>query len=640
MANATAPRLAAVSATAPIVTASPVRRDRLVIIESPSSSGSFTIVRPHSESTLWRPCGVDEKPTGNTPAMADGASGRSPETLAAHGGSVVPPTGEVVAPIHVSTTFRRDATGGLVDGREYSRADSPSYDGPEQLLTSLEGGSDAVLLSSGMAAITCVFQVLTPGDHAMVGDTIYWGTRKWLSDFGATWGLDVEYVDTTDLDAVSAALRPGRTRVVWLETPANPSWEVTDLAAVADLTHSAGARLVVDSTVATPVITRPIEHGADLVVHSATKYLNGHSDVVAGAVVTARSDPFWERIRAWRREAGSVLGPVEAWLLHRGMRTLFVRVRHASATAMRLAEHLQTHPSVASVLYPGLVTHPGHDIASRQMNGGYGGMLSIRVSGGEAAALATATAVQLIVPATSLGGTETLIEHRATVEGPGSPVPRDLLRISVGLEDLADLVADLDHALDLGQRAAEEAPPTSPGEPGPAMPASERVAAVVERLQPTVVARGGRLDLSEVSDGRVTLSVSGSPGAVEPIRSLIEAQVRAADPGVNDVRFGHDAARVASSSLPGADVDAVQAVLDRTVAPSLAAHGGSVGVTEVAGGVVRLQLGGRCVGCAMAEVTVRQGIEPILRDRLPVAGVVDETDHGAATDPYYPPAKR
>jgi cystathionine gamma-synthase len=249
------------------------------------------------------------------------------------------------------------------------------------------------------------------------------------------------------MTSLGAALRPGSTRLVWVETPANPTWVVTDIAAVCALAHAAGARVAVDSTVATPVLTRPIEHGADLVMHAGTKALNGHSDVVAGALVTARGDAFWERLRYLRGAGGAVLGPVEAWLLLRGMRTLYLRVAAASAAAQGLAERLLPHPGVAAVLYPGLPEDPGHAIAARQMRGGFGSMLSIRVQGGEPAAMAVASRLKVFKRATSLGGVESLVEHRASIEGPGSPAPPDLLRLSVGIEALADLARDLEDAL-------------------------------------------------------------------------------------------------------------------------------------------------------------------------------------------------
>jgi cystathionine gamma-synthase len=277
---------------------------------------------------------------------------------------------------------------------------------------------------------------------------MYWGLRHWLLSFARPRGLEVDLVDTSDLAALSAALRPGRTKLVWLETPANPTWAIADIAAASRLAHEAGARLAVDGTAATPVLTRPLALGADLVMHSATKYLNGHGDVVAGALVTAQADDLWSRLEALRHDAGAILGPFEAWLLLRGLRTLYLRVERASASAQFLAGHLQEHPNVARVLYPGLPDHPGHAIAARQMQGGFGGMLSIRVKGGEAAAIATAAHVQIWQRATSLGGVESLIEHRASIEGPGTPVPPDLLRLSVGIEHSHDLLADLAQALD------------------------------------------------------------------------------------------------------------------------------------------------------------------------------------------------
>jgi cystathionine gamma-synthase len=290
-----------------------------------------------------------------------------------------------------------------------------------------------------------------------VARVLYWGVRKWLAEFALTWGLDVEFVDTTDLRALEAAVRPGRTRLLWVETPANPTWEVTDLAAVCRIAHAAGARVAVDNTVPTPVLTRPMELGADLVVHSASKYLNGHSDVLAGAVLTVRPDPMWERIRSWRRNAGAVPGPFEAWLLLRGMRTLFLRVRRSSASALTIAHHLDGHPALTAVLYPGLPWHPGHEIAARQMSGGFGGMLSINVRGGREQAMAVLAAVRVFKRATSLGGVESLIEHRRSSEGPSSPVPDDLLRLSVGIEDPEDLIADLEAALEGVSRTARTA---------------------------------------------------------------------------------------------------------------------------------------------------------------------------------------
>jgi len=377
----------------------------------------------------------------------------SPETLAAQAlGEPDPVSGGLAPVITPATNYKRQPDGSYRKDRVYTRADNPTYELAEGLLAALEGADCAcALFASGMAAATAVFQCLLPGDHVLVSRVLYWGVRKWLAEFALTWGLDVEFTDTTDLGAVASALRPGRTRLVWVETPANPMWDITDLAAVCELAHAAGARVAVDNTVATPVLTRPFEHGADLVMHSATKYLNGHSDVLAGAVLSARRDPFWERIRSWRRNAGAMLGPFEAWLLQRGMRTLFLRVPRSSETALAIATHLAGHPALTDVLYPGLPAHPGHQIAARQMTGGFGGMLSIRLAGGPEHAVAVLQGVRVFKRATSLGGVESLIEHRAASEGPSSPVPADLLRLSIGIEAARDLIADLDAALEEAQ---------------------------------------------------------------------------------------------------------------------------------------------------------------------------------------------
>jgi cystathionine gamma-synthase len=320
----------------------------------------------------------------------------------------------------------------------------------EAVIAMLEGAEAALVLGSGMSAATCVFLALAPGDHVIVPKVMYWGLRNWLLGEATHLGLEVDFVDTDQLGAVRAAIRPGVTRLVWLETPANPLWTITDIAAVCEIAHGADARVAVDSTCATPILTRPIALGADIVMHAATKYLNGHSDVVAGALATRRVDEFWERLKRIRTMLGMILGPLETFLLIRGMRTLHLRVEQACTSAMELARRLQKHPAVAEVLYPGLPTYPGHAIAARQMQEGFGGMLSIRVHGGEAAAIAAAANVRLWKRATSLGGVESLIEHRASIEGPGSPCPADLLRLSTGIEDVDDLYSDLERALSAG----------------------------------------------------------------------------------------------------------------------------------------------------------------------------------------------
>jgi cystathionine gamma-synthase len=377
------------------------------------------------------------------------AKGRKPETLAAQAmGWVDETTRAVSPPIHTSSTYLRDPDNQYRSGRAYARADNPAFDQAEALLAALEKGAQAALFSSGMAAATSVFLALSPGDHVLAPKVMYWSLRNWLTGFATEWGLAVDLVDMGDPAAVRAAVRPGKTRLVWIETPANPLWTVTDIAATAEIAKSAGAMLAVDSTVATPVLTRPLELGADLVMHSATKYLNGHSDLIAGALATREDNAFWQRIKAMRAQLGGTMGSFEAWLLLRGMRTLFLRVNAASRSAQRLAEHFSGHPHVAEVLYPGLPSGVSHAVAARQMQGGFGGMLSIRARGGEAAAIATAAGVTLWKRATSLGGVESLVEHRASIEGANTPVPFDLLRLSVGIEDAGDLIADLEQALD------------------------------------------------------------------------------------------------------------------------------------------------------------------------------------------------
>jgi cystathionine gamma-synthase len=279
---------------------------------------------------------------------------------------------------------------------------------------------------------------------------MYWSLRNWLMTFATQWGLQVELIDMDAPAAVMAALRPGKTRLVWVESPANPLWTVTDIAATARAAHAAGALLAVDSTVATPVLTQPLALGADVVMHAATKYLNGHSDLIAGSLTVREGgvdSDHWQRVRKVRAQLGGTLGSFEAWLLLRGMRTLHLRVRAACESAQRVAEHFNGHPLVADVLYPGLPGHAGHAVAKAQMQGGFGGMLSIRARGGEAAAIAVAAHTVLWKRATSLGGTESLIEHRASVEGAGTPAPPDLLRLSVGIEHVDDLIADLEQAL-------------------------------------------------------------------------------------------------------------------------------------------------------------------------------------------------
>lgn len=374
---------------------------------------------------------------------------QAPETFVAQGLHYLDPlTGAVVPPISPSTTFARDEDYRLVSpSHSYARDENATFPLVEQMLARLEGGAAALLFGSGMAAAMAVVQALEPGDHIVAPKVMYWGLRNWLLRFSDRWGLEITLYDSTVTGDLEQAAIPGKTKLVWIETPCNPTWDVVDIAEAAAVAHQVGARLAVDSTVPTPVLTRPLEHGADIVMHSATKYLNGHGDVVAGALVTAREDGHWQRIQEVRAEGGAILGSFEAWLLQRGMRTLFLRVGKASATALQIARHFENHPRLERVLYPGLPSHPGHEIALRQMTGGFGGMLSLRVRGGEQAALKVARRCRTFIRATSLGGVESLIEHRYTIEGATSPIPKDLLRLSIGIESPADLIADLEQAL-------------------------------------------------------------------------------------------------------------------------------------------------------------------------------------------------
>jgi cystathionine gamma-synthase len=368
-------------------------------------------------------------------------------------GKVDPVTKGVVPPIHVATTYLRDPDNGYSSGFIYGRPDNETVHEAQAVLAMLEEArAGALLFGSGMAAATAVFQALSPGDHVVASKVMYWALRAWLMTEATRWGLSVDFVETDDLAALKAAVKPGVTKLIWVETPSNPLWTITDIAGAAEIAHKAGARLAVDSTCASPVHTRPLTLGADIVMHAATKVLNGHSDVVAGALCAREDDDFWSRIKTVRKGQGGILGPFEAYLLMRGMRTLHLRQERQAASALELAQRLSAHPMVARVLYPGLPQHPGHDIAARQMEHGFGYMLSVQVTGGEAAAIATAAQVELYKRATSLGGVESLIEHRASIEGAGSPCPTDLLRLSTGIEDVGDLYDDLDQALNAAHR--------------------------------------------------------------------------------------------------------------------------------------------------------------------------------------------
>lgn len=354
----------------------------------------------------------------------------------------------VVPPIFPSASYRRGPDGDYPGGHSYGRDQNPTFDQTEALLARLEGGVAAQLFSSGMAAAATVFELLAPGDHVVAPAEMYWTIRLWLEQLTETKKIALSYADNADLSSWQACLQKPRTRLVWVETPANPSLAVTDLRAVCRLAHEVGALVVADGTLATPVLTRPLSMGCDLVMHSATKQLNGHTDVLAGALVTKSDSDAWRKIQRERAYRGAVLGPFEAWLLLRGMRTLFLRVRASSSGAQQVAEALDGHAAVNAVFYPGLATHPGHQLAKTQMAGGFGPMVSFRVRGGAARARAVVQRLRLFKDATSLGGVESLVEHRAPIEGPGTRVPDDLIRLSVGIEHPEDLVDDLLNALD------------------------------------------------------------------------------------------------------------------------------------------------------------------------------------------------
>ncbi|MBI2202620.1 MAG: aminotransferase class V-fold PLP-dependent enzyme [Candidatus Rokubacteria bacterium] len=368
------------------------------------------------------------------------------ETLAVHAGRRVDPaTGAVTMPIHPSTTFERDPDGSYPRGFLYARNSNPTRAALEACMRDLEGGADATAFGSASAATAAVLLSLAPGDHVVAPTDAYHGTLRLLRETFATWGLETTFVDMTDASAVERALRPA-TKLVWIETPSNPLWKIVDVARVAAIARDAGARSLCDNTVATPVLQRPFDLGADLVLHATTKYLGGHGDVLGGVVVTRADDDFWQRVRRAQATAGGVPSPFDCWLVLRGIQTLPWRVRAQSAHALRLAEVLAGHPRVEAVHYPGLPASPAHDVARRQMRA-FGGMLSFEVRGGRDAAMAVAAKVRLFTRATSFGGTESLIEHRASIEGAGSRTPESLLRVSVGLEHPDDLIEDLGQAL-------------------------------------------------------------------------------------------------------------------------------------------------------------------------------------------------
>src|SRR5215216_2705990 len=367
------------------------------------------------------------------------------ETVAVHAGHAVDPaTGAVAAPIYLSTTFERDTEGTYSRGFMYSRNDNPNRKTLERGVSMLEGGEAAAAFASGTGATMSILQALSPGDHIIAHVDAYYGTSRLIREIFVRWGLAADFVDMSDLAAVKKALRPN-TKLAWAETPSNPLLKIVDLAALAEIAHGGGAIFVCDNTWA-PVLQRPFDLGADLVLHSTTKYFGGHCDVLGGIIVTKKDNEFFQRIRGIQYEGGAVPSPFDCWLILRGMRTLPWRMRAHSDNAMQIAEFLAGHKKVARVHYPGLQLFHGHAIAARQMSA-FGGMLSFEVKDGREAAMSVAAKTKLFIRATSLGGVESLIEHRASIEGAGTTSPQGLLRLSIGLENADDLIEDLEQAL-------------------------------------------------------------------------------------------------------------------------------------------------------------------------------------------------
>lgn len=368
------------------------------------------------------------------------------ETAAVHAGHAIDPaTGAVASPIYLSSTFARDAEGAYSRGFVYGRENNPNRVELERLLATLEGGACAVAFASGLAAADAVFRSLRPGDHVVAPREVYHGVRAQLETLHRAWGLAISYAPMHEPDRVREALTE-RTRLVWAETPANPMLQVSDIAALAAIAHEAGALLACDNTFATPILQRPIEHGADLVMHATTKWIGGHSDLTGGVVVCRADDETAERLRTAQRIGGSAPGPFDCWLAARGVRSLACRVRASTASAGRIAAHFDGHDAIERVLYPGLPGCAGHEAARRQMDG-FGGMVSLCVRGDRERALGVARRTRIFTNATSLGGVESLVEHRESIEGPATTTPPNLLRLSIGLEHADDLIADLEQAL-------------------------------------------------------------------------------------------------------------------------------------------------------------------------------------------------
>ena len=370
------------------------------------------------------------------------------ETTSIHAGSEIDPaTGSLTAPIHLSTTFERHPSGDYPLGFQYSRLENPNRAALEAKMAALEGGLQAAACASGSAAAMTVVQAMRPADHLLAPHDMYFGIRKLIQDVFIPWGLEATYVDMTDLDQVQKGVQ-SNTTLILVETPSNPLLKVTDIHAVVEIAHQAGARVLCDNTVATPILQRPLALGADLSLHATTKYLGGHSDVLGGVLIARQESEMWERIIFLQRNGGAVPSPFECWLTARGLHTLPYRVRTQAGNALKIARFLKDHPRVESVYYPGLEDHPGHQVAAEQMTA-FGGLLSLQVKDGQSQARQVAAKLRLITQATSFGGTNTLIEHRASIEEPSTTTPENLLRLSIGLEHPDDLIADLDQALKL-----------------------------------------------------------------------------------------------------------------------------------------------------------------------------------------------
>lgn len=369
------------------------------------------------------------------------------ETQAIHATNLVDETaGAIATPIFLSTTFLRDADGSYPKGHMYSRNSNPNRDALEKGLAILEGGAKAFAFASGLAAVSAVFQCLKSGDHVLMPSVGYYASVKLAEEIMGPWGLHMSQVDMEDLDAIKAAIQPN-TKLIWVETPANPLLGISDIQAISSLAHSQGIKVAVDNTMATPILQNPIQLGADIVMHATTKYIGGHSDILGGAIIVRDDDEWSARLKRVQILMGATQNPLDCYLLARGLKTLPLRMREHSASALTLAQKLEKHIAIEKVHYPGLPSHSQHALAKRQMPHGFSGMISIQVKGDEANARRVASALKLFQQATSLGGVESLVEHRRSIEGPDSKTPGNLLRLSIGLEHVDDLWEDLNSSL-------------------------------------------------------------------------------------------------------------------------------------------------------------------------------------------------